>query len=170
MFQKSSPKPFFVLSSLVLTNLVLNLTDIRFLHVVISALWELATLHHCRSSFLLTFSFWIWKILHGFPIRSRWKAVQELSSGVCLKASSSSGGVPSCIQRGSSFHLSRKFWFWTACVTLSSLNHLAYFGLETLVCNVVYSYLCVWGLCGSSWNRSCHTAKDVSTLFCFLGE
>jgi len=110
------------------------------------------------------------KILHGLPIRSHWKAVQLLSSGVCLKVSSSSGGVPSCIQRGSSFHLSRKFWFWTACVTLSSLNHLAYFGLETLVCNAVYSYLCVWGLCGSAWNRSCHTAKDVSTLFCFLGE
>ena len=61
MFQKSSPKPFFVLSSIVFANLVLNLTDIRFLHLVISALWELATLHYCRSSFLLTFSFWIWK-------------------------------------------------------------------------------------------------------------
>ena len=44
------------------------------------------------------------------------------------------------LARGSFFHLSRKFWFWTACVTLSSLNHLAYFGLETLVCNAVYSY------------------------------
>ena len=45
------------------------------------------------------------------------------------------------MQRGSSFHLSRKFWFWTACVTLSSLNHLAYFGLETLVCNTA---ICVY--------------------------
>ena len=29
------------------------------------------------------------------------------------------------LARGSSFHLSRKFWFWTTCVILSSLNHLA---------------------------------------------
>ena len=29
------------------------------------------------------------------------------------------------LARGSSFHLSRKFWFWIACVILSSLNDLA---------------------------------------------
>jgi len=29
------------------------------------------------------------------------------------------------LARGSFFHLSRKFWFWTACVILSSLNDLA---------------------------------------------
>ena len=169
MFQKSSPKPFFVYPHLFSQILCwISPTSVFFMW------WS----QHCENwppciiAFLVPSDilFLDLKILHGLPIRSRWKAVQELSSGVCLKASSSSGGVPSCIQRGSSFHLSRKFWFWTACVTLSSLNHLAYFGLETLVCNAVYSYLCVWGLCGSSWNRSCHTAKDVTTYFCFLGE
>ena len=145
MFQKSSPKPFFCV---ILTCSHKSCAEShRYPFPSCGDLSLVRTGHLASLSFLVPSDvlFLDLKILHGLPIRSRWKAVQELSSGVCLKASSSSGGVPSCIQRGSSFHLSRKFWFWTACVTLSSLNHLAYFGLETLVCNAVYSYLCVWG-------------------------
>ena len=55
MFRNFHLNPSSVLSSLVLPSLVLNLTDIRFLHVMISALWELTILSHHHSLFGLTF-------------------------------------------------------------------------------------------------------------------
>ena len=105
---------------LLFMSLVMNLHGICFPRVARTWLPCLSLVHCFVWPFLLER-----KILHHSIIHSSWRAVQESSSGVCLRASSSSGGIPSCMQRISSFHLSRKTWFRTACVTLSSLNHPA---------------------------------------------